>query len=54
MIETPVFDGDRLQAGNVITPPAIIEEQATTIVIFPGSLATVSEQGHYLVRINRN
>jgi N-methylhydantoinase A len=52
--DTPVFAGDRLRAGNVIRPPAIIEEMATTIVIFPGSRATVSERGHYLIKLDRN
>jgi N-methylhydantoinase A len=32
-IETPCYDGSALLAGNVIAGPAIIEEEATTVVI---------------------
>ncbi len=31
--ETPVYDGERLLAGNTIQGPAIIEEKTTTVVI---------------------
>jgi N-methylhydantoinase A len=52
MVETAVYNGDKLKAGNRITPPAIIEEMATTIVVFPGSEVTVSRFGNYLVELN--
>ncbi len=46
-VSTPVFDGGRLQAGNRIAGPAIIEEPTTTVVI-PGSfVATVDAQRSY-------
>jgi N-methylhydantoinase A len=51
MVETMVYNGDKLKAGNQITPPAIIEEMATTIVVFPGSEVTVSKFGNYLVQL---
>ncbi|MCY4369100.1 MAG: hydantoinase/oxoprolinase family protein [bacterium] len=51
-VSTPVFDGGRLQAGNRIAGPAIIEEPTTTVVI-PGSfVATVDAQRSY--HLNRN
>jgi N-methylhydantoinase A len=34
---TPVFDGRRFAAGMVVDGPAIVEEETTTIVVFPGS-----------------
>ena len=34
---TPVFDGRRLTTGAVVDGPAIVEEETTTIVVFPGS-----------------
>jgi N-methylhydantoinase A len=52
LVETPVYEGDKLRPGNVIAPPAIIEEMATTIVIFPGSRALVSNYGHYLIEVS--
>ena len=51
MVETAVYDGDKLKAGNRIAPPAIIEEMATTIVVFPGSEVTVSDFGNYVVKL---
>ena len=32
-VDTPVYDGEKVLAGNVITGPAIIEETTTTVVI---------------------
>ncbi|MBW1712817.1 MAG: hydantoinase/oxoprolinase family protein [Deltaproteobacteria bacterium] len=52
MVETTIYNGDLLKAGNVIKPPAIIEEMATTIVVYPGSQITVSDLGSYLVDID--
>lgn len=54
MAETTVYKGDKLQAGNKIGSPAIIEEMATTIVVFPGSEVTVSSLGNYVVRLDTN
>ena len=51
MVETPVYLGDALQAGNRIEAPAIIEEATTTVVVFPGSEVGVTELGSYHVRI---
>jgi len=51
MVETPVFLGDALRAGNIIQAPAIIEEPTTTVVVFPGSEVRVTELGSYHVRI---
>jgi N-methylhydantoinase A len=51
LVDTPVYEGDKLRSGNVIASPAIIEEMATTIVIFPGSRALVSNYGHYLIEV---
>jgi N-methylhydantoinase A len=34
-VNTPVYSGDKLKAGNVVKGPAIIEEDTTTIVVFP-------------------
>jgi N-methylhydantoinase A len=50
-METKVFDGAKLSPGNKVVAPAIIEEMATTIVVFPGSEVTVSRLGNYLVKL---
>lgn len=47
--ETPCYDGDRLQNGNVISGPAIIEETKTTIVVPQGAELTVDAYGNYRI-----
>ncbi len=49
-IETPCYDGARLLAGNVIPGPAIIEEEATTVVIPETFVCTVDKSGSYLLK----
>lgn len=45
----PVFDGARLRAGNIVEGPGIIEEETTTIVVFPGWTARLDAQGTYVM-----
>ncbi len=45
--ETDVFKGDELSHGTEVTGPAIIEEQLTTIVVYPGWKALVDDAGDY-------
>jgi N-methylhydantoinase A len=45
----PRYDGPALPAGTRIEGPAIIREPATTVVVYPGSAATVTELGNYLL-----
>lgn len=49
-VATPVYDGEKLLAGNVIDGPAIIEEATTTVVIPKGFRATVDEFKNYVLR----
>ncbi len=51
MIDTPIYRGDKLLPGNEIAAPAIIEEPITTIVVFPGSKATVTKLLGYLFEL---
>ncbi len=46
---TPLYDGGRLGAGDVILGPALIEEPTTSIVLKPGWQATLHESGTYLL-----
>jgi N-methylhydantoinase A len=48
-VETPCYDGSRLLAANVIPGPAIIEEQATTIVVPERFTCTIDASGSYLL-----
>ena len=48
--DTPVYDGDRLGAGHVIPGPAIIEEQATTVVVPASYECTVDSVKNYILK----
>ena len=48
-LDTPIFGGSSLVAGNTVTGPAIVEEPATTIVIPSGARAEVTSLGSYLI-----
>ena len=50
---TPIYDGARLQAGNVVSGPAIIEEPATTLVVPATYTATVDAQRNYHLLHNK-
>ena len=49
--QVPIFIGGELKAGASINGPAVIEEPTTTIVVYPGSRATVTAQGNFLLDI---
>lgn len=48
-VDTPVYDGSRLLAGDRIAGPAVIEEPTTTIVVRPGWNALLHGSGTYLL-----
>lgn len=52
LVAVPRYDGATLPQGAVIEGPAIIREPTTTIVIYPGSVATVTALGNYLIDVS--
>jgi N-methylhydantoinase A len=48
-LETRRFRAESLSAGHSLAGPAIIEEPTTTVVVYPGWLATVTDTGDYLL-----
>jgi N-methylhydantoinase A len=48
----PHHDGPALAAGTRIEGPAIIREPTTTVVVYPGSAAVVTQLGNYLLEVN--
>jgi N-methylhydantoinase A len=50
---TPVFWGERLEPGNRIDGPAILQVPDTTIVVHPGQTARVDPYGNVLVDLSR-
>jgi N-methylhydantoinase A len=48
-VDTPIYDGERVLAGNVITGPAIIEETTTTVVIPEAYVCSVDKYKNYVL-----
>lgn len=45
--DTPVYNGDRLQSGQRVRGPCVIEESTTNIVVPPGWQATLAPSATY-------
>jgi N-methylhydantoinase A len=50
-LETPRYHGESLTPGMTLEGPAIIDEPTTTIVVYPGSRARVTELHNYLLEV---
>jgi len=50
-VETPRYHGESLTPGMAVEGPAIIDEPTTTIVVYPGSRARVTELHNYLLEV---
>jgi N-methylhydantoinase A len=50
-IETPAYRRDALRAGNRIAGPALIEEHASTTMLFPGDRAEIDAFDNIVVTI---
>jgi N-methylhydantoinase A len=50
-LEAPVFDFDRLAAGQEVQGPAIIESATTTVLLRPGDAATVTAHRWLDIRV---
>ncbi|HEY2524901.1 MAG TPA: hydantoinase/oxoprolinase family protein [Candidatus Binataceae bacterium] len=50
-LETPRYHGESLAPGMMLEGPAIIDEPTTTIVVYPGSRARVTELHNYLLEV---
>lgn len=50
-IDCPIYDRELLHSGQEIEGPAIIEEYASTTLLFPGDIATVKDTGELVIRI---
>ena len=45
----PVYDRARLGAGPVVTGPAVVEEDYSTTVVYPGQSLTVDDHGNLVI-----
>jgi N-methylhydantoinase A len=48
-IGTPVFDGDRMEVGNVVKGPAVVELKTTTIVVPPSANLELTPYESFLI-----
>ena len=53
-VDTPVYSRNDLSAGQRIAGPALVEEYASTTVIFPGDRLEVSPYGDLVITIARS
>jgi len=53
-VDTPVYVGKLLRAGNRLSGPAIIEEPNTTVVIPDGFRCTANQCGYYVLTRRSN
>lgn len=51
-VSTPIYDGSKLQPGNVIEALAVVEEANTTIVVFPNSRLRLDGSGVYILTLD--
>jgi N-methylhydantoinase A/oxoprolinase/acetone carboxylase beta subunit len=47
--ETPVFDQERLETGNVIEGPALVEAVSTTVVLPPGARISIDKYHNLII-----
>ena len=51
--DTPIYDGEKLLAANVIPGPAIIEEKTTTVVVPPSFECSVDRFKNYVLTMRK-
>ena len=49
-VETPIYNGLQLKAGNIIQGHAVVEEPTSTVVIPKGFRCNIDEYGNYIIR----
>lgn len=50
-VEVPIFDGEKLLAGDELDGPCIVEERFTTLVIPPGFKSAVDNSGNHVITV---
>jgi N-methylhydantoinase A len=48
-IKMPIYDGNKLLAGNAVRGPAVIEQMTATSVIPPGNVCRIDEYGNFII-----
>lgn len=50
-VPTTLYDGDLMEAGNIIDGPAIVEQRTTTIIVPPDARLEVTTYGDYFMKL---
>lgn len=50
-VECPIYDGSKLQPGNVVSGPGVIHEPDTTIVVYDKQEAMLDQYGMYVIEV---
>ena len=48
-VKIPIYDGDKLLAGNTVTGPCVIEQRTATSVIPAGNTVHVDDYGNFII-----
>jgi N-methylhydantoinase A/oxoprolinase/acetone carboxylase beta subunit len=48
-VTLPRFDRTALPAGAVVTGPAMVEDEWSTIIVYPGQRAAADARGHLIL-----
>ena len=51
-VETKIYNGTQILCGNIMAGPCVIEEPATTIIVYPAQSARLTEQNYYEINPN--
>ncbi|HET6509087.1 MAG TPA: hydantoinase/oxoprolinase family protein [Baekduia sp.] len=52
LLPATIVHGPSAPLGSVIEGPAVIEEPTTTVVVYPDSRATVTDEGNYMIEVD--
>lgn len=50
-LETPIYDGMRLEPGHTVTGPCVIETPSTTIPVHPGQWLSIDSFGNFVLSL---
>lgn len=51
-VDTPVYDGALMQPGYLVVGPAVVEEESTTIVVYPDQEAMLDQYRTYVIEVH--
>jgi N-methylhydantoinase A len=52
-VRTPVYDRERLAVGQRVSGPAIVEDEWSTVVVYPEQGLSVDDYGNLILEVAR-